>query len=109
MSLAIHSTRNMILCLTAFAQLAFEEGDPERTALLAGAAEGLLRAGLRAWPTAQRGPAEPVAQVRQALGAERFEQIFAAGARLNQREAVAAVRDQRGATKANRTPKHPRG
>jgi len=109
LSLAIHSTRNMILCLTAFAQLAFEEGDPERTALLAGAAEGLRRrAGLRAWPTAQRGPAEPVAQVRQALGAERFEQIFAAGARLNQREAVAAVRDQRGARTAFPPPKHPR-
>ena len=45
LSLAIHSTRNMILCLTAFAQLAFEEGDPERTALLAGAAEGLRQAG----------------------------------------------------------------
>jgi hypothetical protein len=100
----------MILCLTAFAQLAFEEGHPERTALLAGAAEGLRRrAGLRAWPTAQRGPAEPVAQVRQALGAERFEQIFAAGARLNQREAVAAVRDQRGARAAFPPPKHPRG
>jgi predicted ATPase len=96
LSLAIHSIRNVTLCLTAFAQLAFEEGDPERAALLAGAAEGLRRrAGLRAWPAAQRGPAEPVAQVRQVLGAERFDQVFVAGVRLNQRDAVAAVRDQR--------------
>lgn len=95
LSLAIHSTRNVTLCLTAFAQLAFEEGDAERAALLAGAAEGLRqRAGLRAWPAAQRGPDEPAGRVRQALGAERFDQVFAAGARLSQREAVAAVRDQ---------------
>jgi hypothetical protein len=95
LSLAIHSTRNVTLCLTAFAQLAFEEGDAERAALLAGAAEGLRqRAGLRAWPAAQRGPDEPAGRVRQALGAKRFDQVFAAGARLSQREAVAAVRDQ---------------
>jgi len=110
LSLAIHSIRNVTLCLTAFAQLAFEEGDPERAALLAGAAEGLRRrAGLRAWPTAQRGLAEPVAQVREALGAERFDQVFVAGVRLNQRDAVAAVRDQRRARAAFPPLKHPRG
>jgi predicted ATPase len=110
LSLAIHSIRNVTLCLTAFAQLAFEEGDPERAALLAGAAEGLRRrAGLRAWPAAQRGPAEPVAQVREALGAERFDQVFVAGVRLNQRDAVAAVRDQRRARAAFPPLKHPRG
>jgi hypothetical protein len=39
------------LILAAFAQLALTEGDPERAALLAGAAEGLQRrAGLRTWP-----------------------------------------------------------
>jgi predicted ATPase len=94
LSLAIHSTRNLTLCLTAFAQLAFEEGDPERAALLAGAADGLRRrAGLRAWPAAQRGSAELAGQIRQALGADRFDQVFAAGARLSQREAAAAVRN----------------
>jgi predicted ATPase len=98
LSLAIHSTRNVTVCLTAFAQLALEEGDAERAALLAGAAEGLRRrAGLRAWPDPQRGPAD---QVRQALGADRFDQVFAAGARLSQREAVAAVRNQRRARAA---------
>jgi hypothetical protein len=40
LSLATHSTRNVTLCLTAFAQLAFVQGDGERAALLAGAAEG---------------------------------------------------------------------
>ena len=55
LSLATHSTRNVTLCLTAFAQLAFVHGDGERAALLAGAAEGLRqRAGLRAWPIAGR-------------------------------------------------------
>jgi hypothetical protein len=64
-----------------------------------GAAEGLRRrAGLRAWPTVRRGGAELVAQARQALGADRFDQVFAAGTRLNQREAAAAVHDRPGAS-----------
>jgi hypothetical protein len=68
-------------------------GDPERAALLAGAAEGLRRrAGVLAWPILRPGDADLVAQVRQALGADRFDQVFAAGTRLTQREAVAAAR-----------------
>jgi predicted ATPase len=98
LSLATHSTRNVTLCLTAFAQLALVEGDGERAALLAGAAEGLRqRVGLRAWPLQRQGEAQMVAQIRQALDADRFDQVFAAGARLNRREVVAAVRDRRGA------------
>jgi predicted ATPase len=98
LSLATHSTRNLTLCLTAFAQLAFVEGDPERAALLAGAAEGLRRrVGLRAWPLQRQGEAQMVGQIRQALGADPFDQVFAAAARLNRREAVAAVRDRHGA------------
>jgi predicted ATPase len=98
LSLATRSTRNVTLCLTAFAQLAFVEGDGEQAALLAGAAEGLRqRVGLRAWPLQQQGEAQMVAQIRQALDADRFDQVFAAGARLNRREAVAAVRDRRDA------------
>jgi ATP/maltotriose-dependent transcriptional regulator MalT len=95
--LATRSTRNVTLCLTAFAQLAFVEGDGERAALLAGAAEGLRqRVGLRAWPLQRQGEAQMVAQIRQALGVDRFDQGFAAGTRLNRREAVAAVGDPRG-------------
>jgi ATP/maltotriose-dependent transcriptional regulator MalT len=98
LSLAARSTRNVTLCLTAFAQLAFVEGDGERAALLAGAAEGLRgRVGLRALILLRRGEAELVAQVRLALGADRFQEVFAAGARLTQQEAVAAVGDRRGA------------
>ena len=98
-SLAAHSTRSVTLCLAAFARWALVAGDPERAALVAGAAEGLRRrAGLRAWPILRQGEAELVAQVRQALGADRFDQVFAAGARLTQRDAVAAARDQRGAS-----------
>ena len=98
LSLAAHSTRSLTLCLAAFARLAFVAGDPERAALVAGAAEGLRRrVGLRVWPLLRRGEAALLAQVRQALGADRFDQAFAAGSRLTQRQAVAAVRDRRGA------------
>jgi hypothetical protein len=38
-----------------------------------------------------------IAQLRQALGTDRFDLVFAAGVRLNQREAVAAVRDRHAA------------
>jgi hypothetical protein len=101
LSLAGHSTRSVTLCLAAFARQALVEGDPEQAALLAGAAEGLRRpAGLEAWPLLRRGEAELVAQVRQALGADRFDQVYAAGSRLSQQEAVAAVRDRRGAGSA---------
>ena len=89
-------TWNVTVLLAAFARLAFAEGDPGRAALLAGATEGLRRrAGLRAWPMLRRGEAELVAQVRQALGTDRFDQ-FAAGSRLSQQEAVAAMRDRPG-------------
>jgi hypothetical protein len=84
------------LCLAAYAQLAFAKGDRRRAALLAGAAEGLRRrAGLRAWPTLRQSEDELVAQARQTLGAERFDQAFSAGSGLTQQEAVAIVRDQR--------------
>jgi len=64
LSLATHSTRSVTLCLTAFAQLAFVQGEGERAALLAGAAEGLRqRVGLRAWPLQRQGEAQMVAQI----------------------------------------------
>jgi len=85
------------LCLAAQARLAFGEGDPERTALLEGAADGLRRrVGLRAWPMLRPTKTELMAQLRQALGPDRFDQAFSAGSRLNQREAVATARDRRG-------------
>jgi ATP/maltotriose-dependent transcriptional regulator MalT len=101
LSLATHSTRNLTLCLTAFAQLAFVRGEGERAALLAGAAEGLRqRVGLRAWPLQQEGEAQLVAHIRQALGPDRFDQGFAAGVRLNRQQAIAAVRDPRSTSAA---------
>jgi ATP/maltotriose-dependent transcriptional regulator MalT len=93
LSLAARSTRSVTLCLAALARWALVAGDPERAALVAGAAEGLRRrAGLRTWPMLRQGEAELVAQVRQALGADHFDQVSATGARLTQREAVAAAR-----------------
>jgi predicted ATPase len=98
LSLGTRNTRTVTMCLAAFARLAFVEGDAERAALVAGAAEGLRRrVGLRAWPMLRQGGAELGAQIRGALGADRFEGVFAAGSRLTQREAVAAVGDRRGA------------
>jgi predicted ATPase/class 3 adenylate cyclase len=99
LSLAAHSTRSVTLCLTAFARWALMASDPERAALVAGAAEGLRRrAGLRTWPILRQGEADLAAQARQALGADRFDQVFATGARLTQREAVAAASDPHGAS-----------
>ena len=95
LSLASRIIRNVTLCLAAFAQLTFAEGDPERAALLAGAAQGLRsRAGFSTWPMLRRSEAELAAQIRQALGDDRFGQAFAAGTALSQQEAVAAVRDR---------------
>jgi predicted ATPase len=98
LSLTARSTPFVALNLAAYARLAFAEGDLERAALLQGAAEGLRRRGgrLKAWPLLRRGEAELVAQVRHALGPAKFGEVFAAGTRLSQREAVSAVRDRNG-------------
>ena len=101
LSMATHSTRNVTLGLTAFAQLAFAQGEGARAALLAGAAEGLRqRVGLRAWPLQEQGEAQMVAGIRQAVGADRFDQDFTAGAQLNRQQAIAAVRDSRSTSTA---------
>jgi predicted ATPase len=98
LSLAARSTRFVTLCLAGYARLALAEGDPERAARLKGAAEGLRqRVGLPAWPHLRRVEADLVAQLRQRLGAGRFDRAFTAGSELTQREAVAIVRDQHGA------------
>ena len=96
LSLAVRRTSLVTLCLAAYARLALAEGDPERAALLEGAADGLRqRVGLPAYPYLRRLEAEMVAQVRRRLGAARFDQAFSAGSRLTQRDAIAIVRDQR--------------
>ena len=96
-SRAARGTHNLTLCLAAFARLALAQGNTERAALLAGAAEGLRRrAGRQVWPFLRRGEAEVVAQVRGALGANQFDEVFTTGCRLTLREAVAAISDQHG-------------
>jgi predicted ATPase len=95
LSLAARSTAFVTMCLAGYAQLAFAEGDPERAALLEGAADGMRRrAGLPVWPTLRRNEDELVAQARQTLGAERFDQAFSAGSQFTQRQAIDIVRDQ---------------
>jgi tetratricopeptide (TPR) repeat protein len=97
LSLAARSTPFVTLCLAGYAQLAFADGDPDRAALLEGAAEGLRRrVGLPAWPHLRQVENDLVARVRHRLGGSRFDQAFSAGSGLTQREAVAIVRDQRG-------------
>ncbi|HSR84329.1 MAG TPA: DUF4062 domain-containing protein [Streptosporangiaceae bacterium] len=91
-SLMAHGTMNMTLSLDAFEQLALAEHDYERAALLAGAVEGLRRRiGLGVWPEPQRGEASLAAAIRQALGTDRFDEVYTVGARLSRREAVAAA------------------
>jgi hypothetical protein len=94
-SLAARSTQSVTLCLGAFARLALAAGDYAQAALLAGAAEGLRRrTALHVWPSMRRAEQEMVAHAREALGADRFDDLFAAGTRLTQPEAVAAIRDR---------------
>jgi len=96
LSLAARNAPFVTLCLAAYARLAFGEGDHERAVLLEGAADGVRqRLGLRAWPMLRPTETELMAQLRQALGADAFDQAFSAGSRLSQREAVAVVRNQR--------------
>jgi ATP/maltotriose-dependent transcriptional regulator MalT len=96
-SLTARSTAFVTLSLAGYAQLAFAEGDPERAALLEGAAEGLRRrAGLRVWPALRHSEDEMVAQARQTLGGSQFDQAFSAGSRLTQRQAADIARDQPG-------------
>ena len=98
LSLAARSTPFVTLCLSGYAQLASAEGDPDRAALLEGAADGLRRrVGLPAWPHLRRVEADLVTQTRHRLGPGQFDQAFSAGSRLTQRQAVAIVQDQRGA------------
>jgi predicted ATPase len=74
LSLAARSTPFMTVCLAADGWLALAEGEPERAALLEGAAEGLRhRVGLPAWPLLRRVEADLVAHVRQRLGAGQFD------------------------------------
>ena len=97
LSLTARSTQLVTLCLIGYARLAFASGDPERAARLEGAAESLRRrVGLSAWPHTQRLETEFMAQVRQRLGASRFDQAYSAGSGLTQQQAVANVRDQHG-------------
>jgi len=97
LSLAARSTSLVILCLAAYARLAFGAGDLEQTALLEGAADSLRRrVGLRAWPMLRPTETELMTQLRQALGAGRLDQSLAAGSRLSQQQAVAAIRNRRG-------------
>jgi hypothetical protein len=82
------------LCLTAFARLAFVEGDAERAAAAMGAADGLRqRASLRVWPSLRGGEADLCAQIQASIGEQRFRDAFTAASRLSRSEAVALVRE----------------
>ena len=94
LSLDARSTQSVTLCLTAFARLAFVEGDAERAAAVMGAADGLRqRASLRVWPSLRGGEADLCAQVQASIGEQRFREAFTAASRLSRSEAVALVRE----------------
>jgi tetratricopeptide (TPR) repeat protein len=101
LSLALHTTPLLTLCLGAFGRLALAEGEAVRASILAGAADGLRRrAGVRAWPMQRRPETELVAELRQALGVDAFERAFATGSRLSRQEAAATARNQHDAARA---------
>jgi ATP/maltotriose-dependent transcriptional regulator MalT len=86
------STQTVTFSLVAFARLALAEGDARRAAMALGAADGLRKlVGLRAWPSMRRSEAELVKRVEEKLDPETFKQAFAAGSRLNRREAIGLV------------------
>jgi predicted ATPase len=94
LSLTSHDSRNVGLLLVEFARLALAARDPVRAARLSGAAEGLReRGGFRPWPMLRDREDELRSRIREALGAERFETAFAAGAALSQREAIAVAQE----------------
>ncbi|WP_170215958.1 DUF4062 domain-containing protein [Asanoa ferruginea] len=95
LSLAAYSTQLVTLCLAMFAQLSVVDSQPERAALLLGAADGLRRrAGLRVYPSLRARETELANRLREALGEPTFERVHAAGARLNRPEAVAAAHER---------------
>ena len=93
LDLSLSNASNVVaFYLAAYAWLTLKEGDPERAVLVAGAAEGLRRrTGVRLWPVLRRGEANLKASVRDALGANRFDEVFATGSRLTRQDAVALV------------------
>jgi ATP/maltotriose-dependent transcriptional regulator MalT len=105
LTIEAHSTNSVTLCLIAFARLAFSGGEPERAALLAGAAEGLRRRlGLRAWPMLRNDEADLIGQIRLTLGPDRFSEMTQVGYGLSRQEAVAAVSPQHGIDPADKRP-----
>jgi predicted ATPase len=92
LSLATQSVHTLTYCLMRVAEVALAEEDADRAAVVAGAADTLRRrAGLRVW-TSLRGDDALTAEIRSAAGPERFDDRFAAGARLDAPSVVAFAR-----------------
>ncbi|HET9121727.1 MAG TPA: hypothetical protein VFN72_14455 [Solirubrobacterales bacterium] len=90
LSTAAHSIRNFSLILAAYSELALARGDAERAALLMGAAEGCRRrGGQRSWPMLRRREQEALSRMREELGADRFQEVYATGIGLNVQNAIA--------------------
>jgi predicted ATPase len=90
------SANSVAVSLDAFAQLASQQGDWERAALLAGAADGCRRiSGIRLWPALRPNTTDVQARIREALGPGRFDEVFIAGAALSRKQAAAAALERR--------------
>jgi predicted ATPase len=89
------NTRGLSMLLAAAARLALAEGNAHRSAVALGAAEGVRRrVGLRLYAVLQRAESELMNELKQTLGADRFNEAFNRGSRLNRREAMAIIREQ---------------
>ena len=76
-------------CLEDLAGVCFDEGDARRAALLLGAADALRRSGATPVPPALRGGVDALADsVRRVLGADAFDEQWAAGQSLSPESAV---------------------
>ncbi len=96
-SVTARTPRTITLCVAAYSRLALAFGEPERAALLAGAADGLRRrAGLRPWPSLRQGEMELLGAIRRALDPGRFDEAFATGIGLRLKEAVSTIQQWRG-------------
>jgi ATP/maltotriose-dependent transcriptional regulator MalT len=91
-SLNAHDTSRVSVCVYGFARLALAQGNAERAALLAGAADGMEPFGLGAWAIQTKRNAILRDEIRAALGDDAFDRAYAAGTRLSQRETLALVR-----------------
>jgi predicted ATPase len=88
--LEVDDSEGVALCLSMCATVASQLGNPEKAAVLLGAADEQRRqAGLRVWPTLRPTLEATTEEIAAELGAQRFAARAAEGAALSRRDALA--------------------